>query len=1019
MIRKLSCMTAIMLMMAPGYALAAETVSVRTGDHDGYSRLVFDWGQAVPYKIKRNGDRLEISFARAATLDKSGAPTDGDLNIKGISQIAGGDNDLTVAVDLTPGADYRDFLVGSRVIIDVMDLKGAPNSVMAKPAPVFPPVPPKADVAEAAPVDEPATAPDQPAHVITGHEGPDVPAQTVENVKQEELPQRPLTDIEKAIPAIEPHVVTVSSTESVGMAAFERFGTLWIVVDKPGFTVPPQIGGPQKDQFKPFHRMDLKNATVFTTALPADAAKHLYGEGGGLVWRVVMTPVDRPNVEPVMPERSFGGKDDARGGKIFWPLRKVTKVIELTDPSIGDHLTVMTVKDSGDNTGERRDFVDFTALRAPIGMAISAKVDDLQITQNRNGVTINRPAGLALSHVSDVNRSLIREQVQPAFVSATPDPSFKRIFDFDRWMMGGLQALTQNQQILLGGMADKDASGRVQDILSLAKMNIANDRGQEAVGFLNFAAMELPDIEKSPEYLALRGAAEALAGKYELAWRDLNDPSLKDYKELDYWRAYTLAWLEDWQQAGQVMPDDYTVLVGYPKVLLEKLGTKLAEIALRKNEVPKAEAIITTLEKERGTLQPQTIAAIDYLKGQAARQKGDTEATRKLWTPLLKGNDDFYRARAGLALTMLEYTEGNIKLDQAIDRLEGLRYAWRGDELEAQINFMLGKLYLDKKEYMKGFNILRDAASMSPDSDVSKEITRYMADAFRNLMLNEDDLSPQDAVMVYEEFKELTPADNDGNLLAQHLAERLVEADLLTRAAAILQHQIDFRIGGEEQARVATRLAAIYLLDRDPKPALKALDKAQAYYETQTDPQSQAQLRKDKLLRARALSQNNQTEEAVELLNTFPPDPDVNRLRADIAWQAGLWEDAAEALHDLILDQALDKGRPLTEDQASLILNRAVALNLAGDRVELSNMLNRFGDAMKKTSRGEMFTVVTRPRKSTIIADKNTIEQIVSEVDMFKGFLDEYRSDVEPPAPQATVPAPAAVPATTPAAGTN
>lgn len=988
-----------MLMMGPGLALAAETVSARTGGHDGYSRLVFDWGQAVPYHVTRNGDRLDITFDRDAALDKSGAETGGDLNILGLEQTSSGDGKMHVAVTLAPGTDYRHFLVGSRVIVDVLDGKGKPAVKTPAAAP-----PPTAKAAET------------PAPAAAHNEGPAVPAKAVEEVKQEELPQKTPSAIEQAMPAVEPHVVTVSSTESVGMAAFERFGTLWVVIDRPGFTVPPQIAGPEKKLFKPFHRMDTKNATVFTTELPPDAAPHMYGEGGGLVWRVVMTPNER-TAEPVTPERSFNSNDPARGGTIVWPFKQVTKLVELTDPAVGDTITVATVRDSGENTGPRRDFVDFTALQAPIGLAVTAKADDLQISQGRDGVTITRPAGLALSHIGDVNRSLIREQVQPSTIPAEPAPGFTRIFDFDRWMMGGIQALGQNQHILMAGMADKDQSGRVQDILSLAKMNIANDRGQEAVGFLNFAAMEMPEIEKSPEYLALRGAAEALAGKYELAWRDLSDPALQNYKELDYWRAYTLAWLEDWRQAGKVTPDDYSVLVSYPQPLLEKLGIKLAEIALRKNEVPNAQSILDALERNRPTLQPQTVAGMDYLKGQALHQSGQPEEeTRKLWAPLVNGKDDFYRARAGLALTMMDLASGNKNLDQAIDRLEGLRYAWRGDELEAQINFTLGKLYLDKKEYMKGFNILRDAASMSPDSDVSREITSYMAQAFSDLLMNEQTLSPQDAVMVYEEFKELTPPGPEGNLLAQRLAERLVEADLLSRAGAILQHQVDFRIGGEEQARVATRLAAIYLLDHDPKPAFPVLDKAQAYYAAQTDEASKQQLHKIMLLRARALSQNNQTEEAVELLNTLPPDPDVNRLRADIAWQSGLWEDAAEALQDLIIDQALDKGRPLTEEQATLILNRAVALNLSGDRVELSNMLSRYGDAMKKTSRAEMFNVVTRPRKSTIIADKNTIEQIVSEVDMFKGFLDEYRKADETAAP---APAPNTAGTAPAATGTN
>jgi len=358
---------------------------------------------------------------------------------------------------------------------------------------------------------------------------------------------------------------------------------------------------------------------------------------------------------------------------------------------------------------------------------------------------------------------------------------------------------------------------------------------------------------------------------------------------------------------------------------------------------------------------------------------------------LIDGKDDFYRARAGLALTMLELDSGNIDLKQAIDRLEGLRYAWRGDELEAQINFTLGKLYIQNKEFMKGFTILRDAEDMRPDSDIRLEIGAYMQQAFTDLLLNNKDLSAEDAVMVYEEFKTLTPDTPEGNKMVQKLAERMVDADLMTRAGAILQHQVDFKIGGEEQARIAMRLAAIYLLDNDPKPAVAVLEKAKAYYAQQPEDTAKAQVRAADLMHARALSQMNQTEEAIALLNTFPPDPDVNRLRADIAWQAGLWEDAAEALQDLILDEAIDPQRPLSLEQADLILNRAVALNLSGNRVALTNMQKRFGDAMQKTARARLFDIVTRPRKTSIIADRDTIEQIVSEVDLFKDFLTDYK----------------------------
>ncbi|HEY8189294.1 MAG TPA: tetratricopeptide repeat protein, partial [Micavibrio sp.] len=551
-------------------------------------------------------------------------------------------------------------------------------------------------------------------------------------------------------------------------------------------------------------------------------------------------------------------------------------------------------------------------------------------------------------------------------------------------------------RILMPNTVTKDKNGQVQDLLTLAKISIANDRGQEALGFLNYASDELPELTDGAEFRALRGAAYALAGKFELAMQDFLSPDLKDYTEIGYWRAYTLAWLEDWQQAKAAMPVDYSVLVGYPKALLEKLGIKLAEVALRSGDVASAEKILAVLAKDRDTLKPWTLTGMDYLKGEAHRQSGEFDSAIALWEPLSKGKDDFYRARAGLALTMLQLQQGKTERKDAIDRLEGLRYAWRGDELESQINFMLGKLYLEDRQYLKGFGILRDAAGMSPDSDINHEIVSFMADSFKNLLMEDEELSPLDAVAVYEQFGNLTPPGDEGNKLVQKLAERVVEADLLTRAAGILQGQVDSRLQGMEKARIATRLAAIYLLDKSPQKAIAAIDAAKPIYEQDGTPESQKALKNLELMRARGLSQMDQTEEALALLAKFDPTPDVNRLRADIAWQAGLWEDAAEALQDLILDEALDLGRPLTQQQADLILNRSVALNLSGNRVALANMRQRYEESMKKTPRARLFDVVTRPRQSTLLSDRQTLDSLVSEVDIFKDFLDAYRTSGDP-----------------------
>jgi hypothetical protein len=93
-----------------------------------------------------------------------------------------------------------------------------------------------------------------------------------------------------------------------------------------------------------------------------------------------------------------------------------------------------------------------------------------------------------------------------------------------------------------------------------------------------------------------------------------------------------------------------------------------------------------------------------------------------------------------------------------------------------------------------------------------------------------------------------------------------------------------------------------------------------------------------------------------------------------------------------MVDENIDARKDLTDYQANLILNRAVALNLGGDRVELASMRQKYSDRMKGTKRGSMFEVVTRPHSINVMSEQQTLQSIVGEVDMFKDFMDDYSS---------------------------
>src|SRR3546814_15763190 len=71
---------------------------------------------------------------------------------------------------------------------------------------------------------------------------------------------------------------------------------------------------------------------------------------------------------------------------------------------------------------------------------------------------------------------------------------------------------------------------------------------------------------------------------------------------------------------------------------------------------------------------------------------------------------------------------------------------------------------------------------------------------------------------------ELTPAGPEGDRIIAGLADRLVEVDLLDRAAELLEGQVRYRLQGADKARIGARLALVQLLNRNPEASLAALD---------------------------------------------------------------------------------------------------------------------------------------------------------------------------------------------------
>lgn len=1002
----------------------AQNLNIRSGLHEDYTRIVFDWSvSGVTFEIiKADPQNTEILFSRnASNLNQGAFDLSESKHVSSFAVLSRAP--LRVKLSHLRGADIRVFNILSRVVVDVK-ANGVTNDI--KPALPASPAAEKVDVerppekraaqnSDFKKAREKAAAEniavkvgeddkdaglvkrvDEAPPALAGAQKATLSAKesSAEDVGEQEATYFERLAAENAASA--PHKVIISSTTAMDMGAFIRAGRLWLVLSAPDYFVTPILRGENTENFGAFQRIDIPEATAFYMDLPQGKKFYAKAEGGGLNWTVILSET-RPQTKRKWPARNVDANVLRGGESLVWNVPGTKRIVKFKDPFLGDDVLVTLAEQADIFGGAAKSYVDFDMLDSIVGLAIVPKVDDLDMSYDTNTITVTRPSKLALMDPSDIR---VYELAQSdagddaALTVGRDGRILGRIFKFDQWRLGGKRALRRNEEVMMQGLGERNPEGRAEDLVSLAKLEISNARGAEAVGYLTIAGEEYKPFRQSAEYLALLGAAYALNNQYDVAFRVLMVPQLDRYEEIKYWRAYALAELDDWAQAGEVLPDNTAFLRSYPKELRLPLTVVLAEVYLRRGDVGRAEESLKIIEAEADDLSPQYEGALLYLKGELMRQRKNNQGALAQWRQLLKHPDDFYRTRARLAVTDLRYSLKEITVDKAIDDLERLRFSWRGDDLETTINFKLGRLYIENKSYIKGLSVLRKAVALSKGTGMGREMAAYMRKQYKDLFLGDkaDDLTPLQLAMIYEEFSELTPSGEEADKLMQHLAERLVDVDLLGRAIKILNDQVENRSSGKEQVELALRLAGIQLINNANKDALKTLNLAERVI-NQLPILSSVPYRRDmNLLRARGLSRDGRSRDALVLLNNMKQDDDTVRLKADVAWTGGHWNDAAEALEELVTRYDIKPNQPISEAQANMILNWTVALSLSGNRHVITNVRNQYADKMQKTSKGDMFEVVTRPRQNAILADRDTIGKIVSEVDIFSDFLESYRA---------------------------
>lgn len=754
--------------------------------------------------------------------------------------------------------------------------------------------------------------------------------------------------------------------EPVAAAAFHRAGALWLIFDKPSQQDVARLKATAGDAVRSLEQRPHPRATVLRLELPREGLADLGRDG--LAWILRLgSPAAEPagGLEPAV-------RQDLDGAALAVPVAEPAAPVALADPAIGDTLVVVPVVASGHGLARERSYPEVRLLASLQGVVVRPLVDDLVVRPAREAIEIARPGGLALTAMDAAGRA--RAELRSV-------PPRERLLQVEPGAGQTIGAVLPARQVIEAALAGTaSAADREPLWLRYARLSLGQGLAAEALGALERIREARPAFAEEPAFRAMRGAAMLLLGRLADADADLGHPALADHPEAAAWRtALRVAQGRSGETTGS-LGAQAAIVASYPPALRRALLPGLAEAAIDAEEPALAEKLVALLAAEAEGAAGKAAAA--FLEGRRLAANGDVPGALAKWREVEAAPDPERRnqVRAEYAALDLALAEKRMEPAAAVDALEALSFAWRADGLELAVLRRLGEVQLGLGDFAAALRTFKRAASSFPAAMQADDIPAKMTQAFAALFLGETaaKLTPLQAVALYDEFRELTPADARGDRVLEAVTERMVELDLLGRATALLESQVRFRLTGAPRAAAAARLASLYLLDDKPAPALKALEA------TAEANLPEALVRDREVIAARALVRLGRAKEALARLKAIDT-PDAAAVRADAHWRLGDWAGAAGSLAAVLAADDRAQGHADPDVRSERVLHLAVAMALAGDEAGLQRLAAAEAAAMGRSRWKDVFPLIaanTMPR-----ADLQAIAEDAGPVDRFRAYL--------------------------------
>lgn len=763
--------------------------------------------------------------------------------------------------------------------------------------------------------------------------------------------------------------------ERVAMAVFIRMNSLWLVFDKKlDFDLSDFDELPQTIINKAVI-LPHDKATILRIPISDNIYPSIRQQEGQLDLAIILstkkTPLDKAMDISI-------STDPPAPAHVFVPALEVGDTVAINDPDVGDTLLVTPLYTREQGITITRDFVDFSLLASTQGVVVAKKADETEITVLRNGLRIALPKGSNLS--PQLSGAAIPEAkiLQPTATGT--------LFPDDKWKLEE----NKSEKIAMNNLFNQTVFAPNEGAKNLARLRMAqiylrNGFAVEALGMLDIINRVNPAYYRSAKLSAMHGAANFLMYRFNDAARDFSAAELNNNPEVAYWRDMLADLLGSPDKVNNFLAMNDSYISKYPPIFRQRLAIVAADRVIAAKEYNSALKIFDTLSKDNiiAPIQPY----VDFLTAKISSENGQEAEAMEVWKRLAADSPNkFVQARASFSAILWQLDNNILTREQAMDKLERLRLGWHGDGLELQIVQLLGDLYFEKMDYVNAMRVWQIGVTGFKNTGPAIEMGHKMQDTFIKLF-NEggaEKMTPLEALALYYEYRAYTPTGATGTQMIEKLADRLVGVDLLSTAAQLLEQQMRSQMEKAERSRIGAKLAEVYLMNNQPKKAIKALQDS-----VYGDNPILQRLHRNQLT-AQVMMQLKRPEEALSVLGQ---DESVNaeKLRAMIYWDQKDWQSMTTSIENM-LKKREDPSAPLTPVEGEFVLRLALAYVYQNDAQQLQYMRDYFGPLMKDNPLKQAFDFITAP---DINLTTRNFDDLLESLSKTRGFITKYKARVE------------------------